>query len=201
MVAVPIYGTLEGNPLLAVIDIPVGLTAAVGAGLVWLYFHNERAGFADGFVYRVGMFGRRHRWPLHELADVIRVRVIAGTFLSSEAHDVNLPTRTVLTADIVVGHDGRAVQSFTGWPEVAMDGLWQAARLKVVRPWAHPVGVRELRQRYPGAVPALSEPQDTVGAEMRTTVRVGVVMVGCAVLACIAFVVAVVVTALMHSTN
>jgi hypothetical protein len=181
---------------LAWIDIPIALVVAIVAGAGWLYFRNERVGVAGEFLYRVGMFGRRRRWSLRDLASVVRVQVIAGTYLSNKAADYSLPTRTVLSADVVVSNAGRAVQSFTGWPERELDGLWSEANLPVVHPWTAPVGVRELRQWYPGAVPALMEPQDTPGAEARTMLRVGLVFGGCAVLAAVIFAVAVVVAAL-----
>jgi hypothetical protein len=67
---------------------------------------------------------------------------------------------------LIVNKRGRAVASFTSfwpslvWPREAMTRLWQEAELPIREPWSKSVGVREIRQRYPGALPGLHEDSD-----------------------------------------
>jgi hypothetical protein len=136
------------------VDLYLALIAAIVGALALLYFRNQRVGLAGGYLYRVRTFGGRRRWPVRDLAKVVRVKAISNTGLSSESMDV--PTTAILDTDLIIDKRGRAVESFSGgWPQEAMTRLWEAAGLPIREPWPHPVSVQEIRKRYPGAVPTL----------------------------------------------
>jgi hypothetical protein len=161
-VGIPIL--LRDTPSGWIIDIPIAVIAAAfavrsGAVGYYLFAGNERVGLTGGFFYRVNAFGLRRRWPLKDLVEVVRVKA----FLRVVPPGYAQPVAGIVDVDLIVNKRGRAVASFTSfwptfvWPREAMTRLWQGAELPIREPWSKSVGVREIRQRYPGALPGLHE--------------------------------------------
>jgi len=100
------------------------------------------------------------------------LRVVPGGYVQPVAGT------TGVDVDLIVNKRGRAVASFTSfwptlvWPREAMTRLWQEAELPIREPWSKSVGVREIRQRYPGALPGLHEDSDQ-GSLVRRLYRDG----------------------------
>jgi hypothetical protein len=133
------------------------------------------------------------------LIEVVRVHAVSGGPSSEDEIGVN----ATLEADLLVDKRGRVVTSFTAvWPQEALAELWRAAGLQVLRPWSTPVGVREIRHRYPGALPALQEdydpnsPRSLFRHDLRNALLAIGALVGLLVLAFVVFWLAVIVTAL-----
>ena len=170
-----------------IIDIPIAVVAVVAAAIGFLYLRNERVGLEPGFLYRVNPIGLRKRWAISDLSEVVRVQALTG--------GGQLPT-AILDADLVVDKRGRAVASFTGvWPQESMTELWRAAPLPTFRPWAGPVAVQTIRERYPGAVATLQEYYDE--GSIRQSLMALPACLGLAVVIVVVTVVAIIVGALV----
>jgi hypothetical protein len=136
-----------------IVDIPVVVAVAIAAAAGVLYLKNERAGVMDGKLYRVSAFGRMRTWPVAAFNEVVRVQISVGVGWYSEWPIIS---PAVIDADLLVSEDGHVVTSFTAmWPRNGLSGLWGAMGLQVRQPWHGPVGIKELRGRYAGAVPML----------------------------------------------
>jgi len=164
LIAIPIL--LRNTPSGWIIDIPIAVIATAFAVASGAFRHllssNERVGLTDGFIYRVNAFGLRRRWALHDLLEVVRVKAFLGMAPSGYAP----PVAGVVDVYLIINKRGRAVASLISvwprfvWPREAMTRLWQEAELPIREPWPKSVGVREIRQRYPGALPGLKQDSD-----------------------------------------
>ena len=154
LVLAPLGLAISGMDNSWIIDIPVVITVGIAGSASLLYLKNQRAGVIDGELYRVSAFGRRRRWPVSALHEVVRVQITVGEGWSSEWPVIISPA--VFDADLLVSERGLVVTSFTGmWPRNGLNRLWGAMGLRVSQPWNGPVRIKELRRRYVGAVPIL----------------------------------------------
>lgn len=127
-----------------IIDVPIVALVLIALVIGLLYLHNQRVGIDDGRLFRVTAFGLRRKWPIDQLREIVRVRVRVGglTF--------------VVDSDLVIDLHGRAVASFTAfWEREELTALWTSVSLPVHEPWPESTNAREVRSRYPGAVPWL----------------------------------------------
>ncbi|GAC1471796.1 MAG: hypothetical protein NVS9B11_00950 [Candidatus Dormibacteraceae bacterium] len=194
LIFMPLRLGARAVPLAWLVDLPFVAFILLAVLVAALHLRKARVGVDGDEFYLVNAFGSRRSWALATLDSVIQAKILFGGIGYGPGGLIPF------TGYLVVDREGRTVVSLAGpWQPEGLASVFKEARLHVHQPWHKPVGVEEIRRRYPGAFPGVPIVRNSP-TTIRRQALVGVL--GCAVLAVlviVGFAVAVLVVAYQKS--